>query len=320
MKVNVDPVTINCTGAVTGPCVKIDSQEMSVFHMDGVQIVQSGSGPALQFQGTGFTPLDNLQGIIPFRMYLSSAVVVPTTNAGQAAVEFSAGDGVVSAYIQIDEINGGDLGINVKPSTAQFARNIIIAPFIHGQFGTSNSVVSFGSAGFGANNATITQNEWHLGVDTPISGKRVFDFFQSRDIVFGHISNMPAAEFGFFFESGSGYAADFNEVFTQGIGNGVSGTGDKSLVAHNRVHYPHTPAISTITCTASPCTFQNVDWMPEKVIVTPGTAVISDISLSGDATTFTTTGQILGAFSLQEGEAIKVTFGAGTAPTMKKIL
>lgn len=74
-------------------------------------------------------------------------------------------------------------------------------------------------------------------------------------------------------------------------------------------------AISNITVGASPFTNQNLDGYAEVITVAGGT--VSDISLSPDNVTFTSTGLTSGSFLLDNASAIKVTYTG--LPTMKKI-
>lgn len=315
MEFTTGPITLNCTGATTGPCVLIDSQEMAVFDWRGMQIVGGGSGDCLVFAPTGNTPLDNVQGIIPFRFYMTS--IACGTNANQSAVTFNVNNGIVNAFFYFDEINGGDMGIRILPSASEFSGNIITCKFIHGQSG-SNPIVFMGIDSSHGNNANIFNNEWHLLVYSPASGKRIYDLFGNHETIFAAFRNMPSSiASNFLFESGTGYNSDFNQIFASEAGSGTGPLCSSCAnVAHNRIYVAHTPANLNVSPGASPWVYQNLDMQDEKIAVTGGT--VSAIAISGDASTYADTGATSGVWVLRPGEALKVTYSV--APTVTKIL
>lgn len=82
-----------------------------------------------------------------------------------------------------------------------------------------------------------------------------------------------------------------------------------AITTRNNANYGPT---TTIAVGASPFTFTNPEAVPINVMVSGGT--VTTISLSADATTFTTLGLLGGQFHLNPGQALQVTYVV--APTM----
>lgn len=104
-------------------------------------------------------------------------------------------------------------------------------------------------------------------------------------------------------------SAGGNELF---IG---ANTKTAAVVQVRNVRFKTAPGVSTITPSGSPYNYQSLNQYPETVAVSGGT--VSLIELSRDGTTYVTTGLTSGAFRIEPGEYIRVTYTV--APTMKGV-
>lgn len=93
------------------------------------------------------------------------------------------------------------------------------------------------------------------------------------------------------------------------------GTSNAAKVETIRANWNTAPAAAAITPGSSPYDYQNADGYPERVVVAAGT--VSKVELSIDGAAYTDLGVIAGAFRLNAGDHLRVTYTV--APTMTKV-
>lgn len=106
--------------------------------------------------------------------------------------------------------------------------------------------------------------------------------------------------------------ADYMSVGTQVQFDAGLAEASKAAIKVSRI----TPAAAAaVTVNASPSVYRNLDGYAQRVIVRGGT--VSKIEISNDGSTYEETGATAGAFVLDHGDSIRVTYSV--APTMRKV-
>jgi hypothetical protein len=160
-------ITINFTsnlGSQNG--LTIESSIIADVRIRG-QIVYFGSSYAVAFKGTQQVPLDPVTSISDNSYFIGAVAVVENANC----VLF---DGSVAFNnIFFNEINGGQIGVDVRDSTAgvagNYARNRFNCRHIHGQFSTGVRVRGGGGGNIWEVNVEPDFGRNPIGIDTGIS-------------------------------------------------------------------------------------------------------------------------------------------------------
>jgi len=108
---------------------------------------------------------------------------------------------------------------------------------------------------------------------------------------------------------------DFSRMQSSATEIDFQGTSNAAKVHVIRPRWRTAKTPSAISPGASPYSYQNLDGYSERVIVRGGT--VSLIELAADNTNFEDTGVTAGAFLVEPGATLKVTYSS--APTMRKI-
>ena len=322
-------LTINCTAALgSGPCVTLDSAEITNFSFPGTQIVTAGTGPAFQVKPTNPVPLDTAFGIgFEGSVYLFAAVNIHEPASDVAAVpliEFSEANGPIDySSFTFVECNGSGIAIKVDDPApgSGFAANHVNCNFVHGQTG-ANPAVSIGQGG-GAH-GSIANNHWSLflGPGGTTSVGLGIDTHESSGIYSVDVA-YPGYSHGLWFEheaSGNtvtaGQIAGMNYPIAPSDFSYGGNCSSNQIIAVSGVG-PHAFPVAS---GSSPFVYQNNTCRPVRVVVSGGAVSQIAVSTSGNPTgggTFNT-GLTSGQFDLRQGEYMIVTFSR--APTIAGII
>ncbi len=303
-------VTISFTAAIgAASAIKIDSLGNVDIAMPGVVIVSAGTGPVVEFAPTLATPQDGVIGLYASRIRLG-AVVPPigaAATAGQPAIKFtppgSGTTGIRGNIFEIDEINGGDIAVQViDAAVSLFAQNQVRVGWVHGQKDTLAAQITVGTAG-----TNLFGNLWILSAEKESATKPLIATAENggtyQFVGSNTVGNRPLVTF--LANSTQNLALIPNITTAEVTNNATAQT--------NRIIRAAGPARNTITVTASPFTFTNNTTFDTVVAITGGT--VSAIDLSADGATFDTVGAATGlSLSLRQGMRVRVTYSV--LPTM----
>jgi len=323
-KIRSGACTINFTTAIgSTTCVKFDSAIMLDVDLSGCQIVNGGTGRALEFAPVNGVPLDGglfgVKALIDSRFHITTVVNINNSTAASAngaVVTFNpaaGGTGINNCTFSFDEINqqntaASTYGIWVINSTllAPFANNFIKCVHVHNHKGGGVQIgSSTGIAGY-------SNNTWEISCSAGTGAATDFNTFGSYDTLL--ISNDNTnANYGLKLQTN----AQANSILG-GTLLGSTASYDNSATNKTSNAWYKAQAIAaptTITATASPFVYQNTTLNDMLVLINGGT-LTGNTFLSNDGSSYYDTGATAGSFYLPRGMYIKVTYSA--APTMRQ--
>jgi hypothetical protein len=313
-RITTGSVFINFTMTDASPGLLIDSCMNTVLRFHGLLVKPQGTGPTVRFAGSSLHPYDGYafgtRGLVASHFYLHSVVA---NDAALSAVEFQgpvSGGSINACMFEFDEINMAKQAVLVTTpvSGASFVDNVIRVNNIYNQLDVAYAVIQVGtSAG-----TRIQRNQWACSMAVK-AAKTGINTYAQFDVYLPSIS--PAAghsnpTYSLYFNSGGDNNLILARYLVGPLGAHASaGKFSKVLTAGGTT-------VAQITPTGSLFIYQNADYVPETVIVQGGT--VSKVEISQNASAWTDTGVTAGAFHLEPGWGLRVTYSA--APTMAKLL
>lgn len=160
-------ITINFTGALgSADGLTIEASIIADVRIRG-QIVYFGNGYGVTFKATQQVPLDPVTSISDNSYFIGAIAVVE-----EASCVLFDGSVAFNNFF-FNEINGGQIGIDVRDSTAgvlgNYARNRLNCRHVHGQFGTGVRVRGGGGGNIWEVNVEPDFGRNPMGIDTAIS-------------------------------------------------------------------------------------------------------------------------------------------------------
>ena len=323
-KIRSGAITINFTSAVgSGACVTFDSGIMVDVDLSGCQIVNGGTGSALQFNPVNPVPLDGglfgVEALIDCRFHITTVVNINNgtlASTAGAVVVFNAaagGTGINNCTFEFDEINqqntaASTIGIFVVNPTsgAPFANNFIKCVHVHNhrgvglQIGSSTAINGY------------SNNTWEISCNAASGAAEDFNTYGSFDTLF--ISNDNTnAQYGLRIQPNAQGNSIFGGTLLGSIASYVNSATNKTSNAWYKAQAIATP--TTISVGATPFQYQNTTLNDMLVLVNGGT-LTANTFLSNDGSSYYDTGATSGSFYLPRGMYIQVQYSS--APTMRQ--
>lgn len=283
------------------PGLEFDSTMLLNFRLSG-QVYYEGKGPAVRFAPRGRLPRDP-ESVITDSHFRFGAVAVDGGPDATCVVFDPAAGAIVYNTFEFDEINGGALGIVVESParTMAFARNRLACMHVHDQTKVCVQV------GHKATN-TIFANNWLVDTTVKPPGRCIETCGRNDTwhVSIGDVLGVPDQAIVL------GESAGGNQFHASYFaGRLVNGSAEQT----NRLHLTGPREASLIAIDRSPWLYQNRSCRCETLYV-HGDGV-DDISISADGREFFPSGANEGAFRLDVGMTVRITFSR--PPTVRCI-
>ena len=274
------------------PGLEFDSAMLTDFSLSG-QVYYEANGPAVRFAPSRQLPLD-AETVITDSFFRFGAVAVDGGPKADCVAFAPKGGGIVYNTFEFGEINGGARGIVVESPapTKAFASNRLACMHVHDQTQVCVQVGHEPTNGIFANNWTLDTTIKPPGPCIVTGGRN-----DTWHVSIGNALGEPdqAIVLG---ESAGGnhfYAPHFS-------GRLVNGADEQT----NRLHLAGPREVSQIPIDRSPWSYQNRSCLPETLYVQGGS--VDEISISADGREFFASGAAEGAFHLDVGMAVRISF------------